>query len=145
MDLAELISTGAVIVAIAALAYQIYQSNIQARLQNFTNYTQRYQDIFLNLPIDIESNSYNLDKLDKDKKEETLRWIRAYFDLCSEEFYLNQNRYLDKNVWILWEAGMRDCMKKAAFKQAWQIIQGEGYYSEEFGNFISHIKNHVKL
>jgi len=39
---------------------------------------------------------------------------------------------------------MRDCMKKAAFKQAWQIIQGEGYYSKGIQKFYFAYKEPFK-
>ena len=104
MDSTETISSIALSVAITALVYQMYQSNKQARLQNFSNYTQRYQDIFLNLPIQIESINFNLNKIGSEEKELILRRLRAYFDLCSEEYYLNQNNYIDKKVWILWKS-----------------------------------------
>lgn len=45
-------------------------------------------------------------------KEEILRWIRAYYDLCSEEYHLN------KKIWKLWDAGMKDSLKKPAFIDA---------------------------
>jgi hypothetical protein len=124
------------LVAIITLIFQIHYVIKQLKLQNFTEYTGRYHKILLNLPENINSDGFSFEKMKKYKKEKTLRYIRAYYDLCSEEFYLKMNRYLSKEVWKLWEAGMESAFKKKAFKEAWNIIQKDTYYSKEFENFV---------
>jgi len=39
------VETGAMLIAILALIWQMHQNNKQAKLNFFTTYTQRYQDI----------------------------------------------------------------------------------------------------
>jgi len=115
------------------------QNACQSRMQTFLAYTQRYQDIIVNLPVDVESDTYSLDELPEADKDDFLRWLRSYYDLCSEEFYLNDEKMLDRKVWRLWEAGMRDSLKKPAFSQAWRAIQGNGYYDAKFARYIEGI------
>jgi hypothetical protein len=43
MKVPDIISLGAVLVAFGALIWQMRQTNKQARLQNFSTYTQRYE------------------------------------------------------------------------------------------------------
>jgi hypothetical protein len=65
----------------------------------FTEYTKRYQEIFLNLP-------------EKDRQVESLEpkekaYIRAYIDLCSEELYLYKvKKCIDATTWGEWEGGI---------------------------------------
>jgi len=115
MDITHYISLGAVSVAVAALAWQVYLSNRQSKMQTFLTYTQRYQDILINLPIGVESDNFSIENLEEKEREHILRWIRAYFDLCSEEYFLNKNKLLDENAWQLWESGMTHSLKKPAF------------------------------
>ena len=131
-----MIAFASALIAITALIYQINSFTKQLKLQNFTEYTRRYQEILLNLPENINSNNFELEKLDKEKKEKTLRYLRAYYDLCSEEFYLKNNKYLDSKVWKLWELGMKSAFRKKAFVDAWALIQKDTYYYTEFENFV---------
>ena len=136
MDAPEYISLGAVFVAVVALAWQVHLSNAQSKMQTFLTYTQRYQDIVINLPIGVESESFSLEGIESKDREEILRWLRAYFDLCSEEYYLNKNNLVDARAWRLWESGMTDSLQKPAFVEGWRIIQSNKYFHHEFANYI---------
>ncbi|MCO6449720.1 MAG: hypothetical protein J5I90_02915 [Caldilineales bacterium] len=83
MEIRDYIALGALLATFIVFIFQVHDNAKQVRLKNFTTYTKRYQDIFLNLPIDIDSDDFGLKKLTEN--ENTLRWLRAYFDLCSEE------------------------------------------------------------
>ena len=139
MDLANAIAVAAVVVALLALIWQAREASRQARLLTFTSYTERYQQIMLNLPSDIESESFDVGALDDGEREVTLRWLRAYYDLCSEEHHLWNLRWVDRRVWNLWSAGMRDSMRRPAFKFAWRQLQAFQYYPKEFGEFVGFV------
>jgi hypothetical protein len=136
MTPAEFISLVSILVALGTLIWQTKQRTDQLRLQNFASYTDRYQKIMLNLPIAIESQNFDLNALNTDQKEQTLRWLRAYFDLCSEEYYLRENGLVADKVWKLWKAGMSASIRKPAYRQGWEILQTNQYYSKEFDEFI---------
>jgi len=127
------------IIAIFTLARQIYISNQQSKIKTFFIYTQRYQDIMLKLPLTIKSNDFLIKDLEKDKKDELLVWLRAYFNLCSEEYYLNQKKLVDNNIWGLWESGIQDSLKIIAFRDAWKELKKNGYYDKDFSNYINNM------
>ena len=131
----DYIALWAALVAVAALFWQVRESNKQSKMQTFLTYTQRYQDVLLNLPIEIESSKFKASE-DVQEKKETLRWLRAYFDLCSEQYYLSKRKLIDEVIWTRWQGGMRDYLKKPAFLWAWKEIQANGYYHGEFASFI---------
>lgn len=59
----------------------------QYEFQFFAEYTKRYQDLILQMPKDIDTSSiYNKD-IDV--------YMRLYFDLCSEEYYLHSEGVID--------------------------------------------------
>lgn len=72
----------------------------------------------------------------RDDDAKTMRHMRAYFDLCSEEFYLHKRKLIDENVWELWGGGMRAAFSKAAFRQAWARIKKDTLYDEKFKAFV---------
>jgi len=135
VDASDYIALSAALVAVAALCWQVRESNKQSKMQTFLTYTQRYQDVLVNLPIEIENSTFKPSE-DEKEKEITLRWLRAYFDLCSEQYYLSRRKLIDLVVWHRWQGGMRDYLKKPAFLWAWEEIQSNGYYHGEFASFI---------
>ena len=126
-----------VCIAVITFLYQIHINKKQFRMQTFFNYTDRYQNIIINLPVDIESENFDCDKL----KDDDIKWFRAYFDLCSEEFYLSKSNLIDNDVWELWKSGLEASLQKPAFQYSWKKIQKNKYYCEEFEKFITTILN----
>jgi hypothetical protein len=100
----------------------------------FADYTKRYQEIILHFPENINTNSFNLNI--ETNKDQIMRCLRVYFDLCSEEFFLHRNGYIDDKVWTEWEAGMVFAFSKPAFIQAWEIIKTDTGFYTEFGDFV---------
>ena len=117
------IETWILILAVCTLIWQVYESNKQSKMHFFTIYTQRYQDIVINFPTDMDSDEFSLSTLDKKERESLLRWIRAYYLLCSEEYHLYHDGLVDKEVWKLWEAGMTVAFRNSVYKEAWGLIQ----------------------
>ncbi len=78
-----------------------------------------------------------IDAMPKDLKERTLRYMRAYFDLCSEEYWLRQKGYIRTDFWKLWSSGMKVAFSKEAFKQAWQIISKDTVFDLDFVDYVT--------
>ncbi|MEA3342714.1 MAG: hypothetical protein U9Q92_00975 [archaeon] len=120
---------------------QLKNQSEQIKLNFFSEYTQRYQEIILNFPENINEISFSYSKLDEKTRNKTMRYMRVYFDLCSEEFFLHQKKHIDDTVWKEWEEGMKISFKKDAFKKAWrEIIKNSGFYNE-FKVFVESLMN----
>jgi len=131
-----IISAFGVFVALIALIWQTRQTNEQMKLNFFADYTKRYQEILLNLPYEINSPDFDFTSLKAGKRERTLRYIQAYFDLCSEEYYLNKAGKIDKKVWLEWEEGIRYTFSKQAYKKAWDIIKLDSQFYGDFHKWL---------
>lgn len=123
-------------VAALGIFFEIRALRKQMWLQNFSDYTKRYQEIILHFPESINEQSFNLDGLDPEIRNKTMRYMRAYFDLCSEEYYLFSNKYIAKDAWGIWKGGMEFAFTKPAFRQAWKAIRIDTRYSNEFMQFV---------
>jgi hypothetical protein len=100
------------------------------RLTFFAEYTKRYQEIILNLPEDLDDESI----LD-DKEETTKRYLRVYFDLCSEEYFLHTKKHIDDEVWDEWKKGMKASFNKKAVLKYWQKRNKSPY--KDFDKFVN--------
>ena len=132
----NLISSCAALVAIAGLIYQSRSTRKQIKLQNFIEYTKRYQEIVLNFPEGINRSSFVIrDISPQQEHDKTMRYMRAYIDLCFEEYTLHEKGFIDDDLWSIWEGGMKTAFSKAAFKQAWIAIREDTEYGAEFKVF----------
>lgn len=125
-----------IFVAILGLRNSINQFKKQLQLTVFTDYTKRYQEITLNFPEEINQDDFDFENLEKDKRDKTLRYMRAYFDLCSEEYFLHSKGNIDDATWNEWKSGIQYVFSKTVFKNGWEIINLDTKYYPEFFAFI---------
>jgi hypothetical protein len=118
------------IIALAAIFITVYTFKQQLKQNFFTDYTKRYQEIMLHLPDKIFKNDVEYDDLDC----ETKCYLRAYIDLCSEEYYLKETKKIDKKVWENWEEGMKSAFSKTVIKKAWQNFDKSSY--KDFARYV---------
>ncbi|RUO63949.1 hypothetical protein SAMN06297229_1885 [Pseudidiomarina planktonica] len=136
LDILKIVS---VLSAIIAFAFAVYSFKKQLKLNFFADYTKRYQEISLNFPVTVYENEFSYDNLSPEIREHTLRYMRAYFDLCSEEYFLNENKNLDKKTWKEWESGMKASFSKPAFRKAWKTLKLDSNYYSGFTAFVKSI------
>lgn len=138
--LTVIISLSALIMAIYNLFFQIKSFQKQLKLNFFSDYTKRYQYIISNLPSNIDKETFDYQKLSEDKKDEVLRYMRVYFDLCSEEYFLYKRDYIDSHVWEIWKEGITDNFKYNSFREAWIFINdNSSFYDGKFKEWIDSI------
>ena len=147
MDLNQIIqlaiACGTIVAAITAIIMAVITTKSftkQLKLNFFADYTKRYQEIILNFPENINEKKFDFEKLTPETKAKTLRYMRAYFDLCSEEYFLWKNGHIDNKVWEEWKSGIEYAMSKTAFQKAWKdhINISTDYY-QDFTDFINNI------
>lgn len=103
----------------------------------FFEFNKRFAEIRWQLPEDILSDSFDPDKL-KDKK--LMGYMRQYFILCSEEFFLKEKkRWIERKLWKEWERAIEYYMGKPAFRKAWQEVRTEDIYYKGFVPFMDNL------
>lgn len=136
-EVASIVSVFGVCITAIAFWFTVKSFQKQLQLSFFSEYTKRYQEIMLNLPESINASNFEYDTLSRDERDKTLRYMRAYFDLCSEEYYLYKKNYIDKCTWKEWESGMKFAFSKTAFVKAWTLLKFDAIYYGEFSKFVS--------
>src|ERR1035437_5873220 len=72
-------------IVIIFIAYkQLKSLNSQLKLNFFTDYTKRYQEIILHFPENINRADFSFALLEKKEQDSTMRYMRVYFDLCRD-------------------------------------------------------------
>lgn len=79
----------------------------------------------------------NLDTSSIDNKNVDT-FMRLYFNLCSEEYYLHSKGVIDDRVWELWTKGIKTSMNNTKYKIAWQSL-GVYYDDENFIHFMNNL------
>jgi hypothetical protein len=136
-EAAELVSIIGVFITAIALWFTVRSFQKQLQLNFFSEYTKRYQEITLNLPESINREDFDYDLLEAEVRDKTLRYMRAYFDLCSEEYFLKRKKHIDDETWREWKTGMEFAFSKTAFREAWKLLQLDTIYYGEFTKFVS--------
>jgi hypothetical protein len=129
-----------VTVALVALCVQFYIMNQQLQIQQYADYTKRYQEIVIKFPENINQKDFSYDKLSVEDYRCVMRNMRAYFDLSFEEWHLNQRALLHRETWRVWKGGMKTAMGKTAFSEAWKKIKEDTEFGESFESFIDSLK-----
>ena len=116
-----------VVLAAAAILYSMHGLKQQLRLSTFLEFTRRYSEIMDPLPFDarIPDSPYDLAKVPAEEREQVLRVVRKYANLCSEEFHLHQKKKIDGDTWEIWRLGMQDTMRLPCFRDGWRQIRAE--------------------
>jgi len=109
------------------------------KLNFFADYTKRYQEIILNFPESINQKNFDIRKMPENDRNEVLKYMRVYFNLCSEEYDLYTNNYISERVWKNWKEGIEFAFSKKAFVDAWYIIKLDTTYYSKFTILINDI------
>jgi len=125
-----------------ALFVTINQFKKQLQLSVFSDYTKRYQEIILNFPACIGRRDFDFSALDSITRDNVLRYMRAYFDLCSEEYYLWEDKCIADKVWREWESGIKYAFSTTAFIQGWKLI---GFGADYYARFACYVNSIIDL
>lgn len=125
-----IISLATAIASCVAIVNTRKMAKKQYQFQFFTEYTRRYQELILNMPKDIDTSSIFNKDIDV--------YMRLYFDLCSEEYYLHSEGVIDDKVWSLWVDGISTAMSKQKFKTAWKLL-GSYYDDKNYVHFMNNL------
>jgi len=124
-----------------ALLFTVRNFKKQLQLNFFAEYTKRYQEIILNFPESIHEKDFGFEMLNEEERNKTLCYMRVYFDLCSEEYYLWKSKHIDEKTWKEWESGIKHAFSKAAFREGWKIITMNTIYYKDFSSFVKNCIN----
>jgi hypothetical protein len=134
-----------IIMGLIAFFRGITTYNKQMNAQVFFQYAKRYDEIMNSFPgsariARIKSN----EALPKPSAELTICVLR-YFNLCSEEFYLYEEKYMSKKVWNVWRDEMIRTWRTPLFQREWKKIVHEFDTYPKFQSFVKKIQENEAI
>ena len=124
------------IIALAGILYSVHCFKSEMRIKLFADYTKRYQEIMLNLPPSTWTDDIDINDLPEGERSLAIKYYRAYFDLCSEEYFLWNNNQIDDRTWHEWRNGMQYSFSRKPVITAWRTILVNSSYSTKFSKFV---------
>lgn len=76
---------------------QLLQANEQRKWQNYNDMNVRYAELYKCMPKEVASG--NVQKGFSNLDPEIKGWVRQYFDLYSEEYWLYEEGLIPKEMW----------------------------------------------
>lgn len=132
----DVASIAAAIVVICSFIFSAYKFNKSLNAQVFTNYTKRYDQIMEQLPDNFRVNSETgIDNISEEDRKNMVR----YLNLCSEEYFLKENGYLDEEIWETWEGEFKRYLNNTPLGDEWKNIREEFDAYSDFQEFVDDI------
>jgi hypothetical protein len=78
------------------LVYQIYQANELRRWANYNEMNLRYHELYISMPVELTQEKM---REFEEYEEQVKKWVRQYFNLYSEEYYLFKENLIPKEMW----------------------------------------------
>ncbi|MEM6663257.1 MAG: hypothetical protein AAF666_13885 [Pseudomonadota bacterium] len=127
----QIVGFAGIIVSIA-MVYRQIQSSV------FCEYTKRYNEIELSLNPFIRDEMFDkpYDAFSDDQRAEIRAATRRYLNLCSEEFHLNQHKFIHRTTWQVWDLGIQRMLSVNAVSGAVAEIHKEFQYFKDFHDYL---------
>jgi hypothetical protein len=120
------------------LAYLVYRR--QCNVQVFLEYTKRYAEIMNSFPSHGREARLELFGDPPAESPELSLSVLRYLNLCSEEFYLRQKKYLSVHVWRIWEAELNRTLRSALVVREWRRLSREFQSYPEFLAYVEGVQ-----
>jgi len=113
----------------------------QMSAQLFLVYTQRYEEIMQAFPSDARHSRLDMSGAPPEESEAVTTAVLRYLNLCSEEFYLRDKKFLSKDIWAIWENEIKRTLRSPLFRREWQKLSRE---FDAYGAFAAYVEQAQK-
>ena len=115
-------------------AVKTYRGQMNAQL--FLAFTDRYEGLMRDAPPEFRKWRLNIDATPAELTQDVRASILAYLNLCSEEYYLWRNGYLDHAIWRIWNDELERTLRSDLVKKEWPNLKAEFQSYGHFCDFV---------
>jgi hypothetical protein len=137
IELATQIATiVSVLIAGAGVFLGVNAYKRQMNAQMFLTYTERYAKVAQRLPRESDGGGTAGDPENPAKSREVAAAVLDYLNLCSEEFYLWEGKFLSEDIWKIWQAELIRTLRTPLFLREWKRLKAEFVSYPEFVDYV---------
>lgn len=115
-----------------------YRGQMHAQL--FLHFTQRYDEILQSFPDSGREFRLSVDgDLPAESADLRLAVLR-YLNLCSEEFYMKEQKLLPPKVWEYWQAELERTLRSPLVQREWPYLKSEFASYGEFRLYLEGLR-----
>ena len=134
--IAAVVGVVSVLVAMGATAAALRGVREQLRLQVFLEFTRRYNELVLDLPEGARDPRVDPDTVSRIDPAALRRFARGYFNLCSEEHFLQRQKKIEPTIWSIWCSGIDNVLRLSWLRSLWGELRVEYEPYREFADFM---------
>lgn len=114
----------------------------QMNAQVYLAYTERYERLMADCPLDFRTTLLDLKLSEAEPKERDHIKVcmLRYLNLCSEEFHLKHTGYLAPEVWGLWRQELEWTLRKPLYVSGWPELRHEFESYPEFLKYVDEVQ-----
>jgi hypothetical protein len=115
----------------------------QMNAQVYLAYTDRYERLMADCPIDFRTTLLELplDEVDPKDRDRIKLCLLRYLNLCSEEFHLMRTGYLAPEVWGLWRRELEWTLRRPLYRSGWPGLRHEFESYPEFLAYVEEVQD----
>jgi hypothetical protein len=111
----------------------------QMNMQILMKYAERYEHILGQFPSDALAARFDNTILPVESPELKL-CVLKYLNLCSEEYYLTNHKYLAKSLWLIWEGDLKRILASPLFQREWPSLRSEFVSHPDFLAYVERVQ-----
>jgi hypothetical protein len=117
-DIANTFGQLAVAIGLAGSVWGLWQQRRVLQTYVALDFFKRYEAWNEDAPYALDERTC-LDDLDDQTRDEVLHSVLRYANLCSEEFSLYKAGRVPRDIWEIWDYGIRQNFQKPIWREAW--------------------------
>ena len=137
--IAQVATAISVIVAVISIRAATKVSRRQMNVQVLITYSERYERIMESFPEGTFRLRFYDEQLPPESEQLTFSMLR-YLNICSEEFYLWKAKYIDDQVWEVWEHELKRVLRSNLVMREWKKLKPEFLSHQEFLQFVEKVQ-----
>jgi type VI protein secretion system component VasK len=131
---------GSAVVAVVSLMIGVWNYYRQMNAQVFMKYAERYEKIMEEVAKNSLQMRFGLDEHLPEQSELLTLAVLKYPNLCSEEFYLQKNRYISRKVWNIWKEELERMLNTPLVRREWKTLKNEFQSYRDFVDYVEQVQ-----
>lgn len=125
-------------VTIAAAGFFVAANRFkkQTHLTAFVEFSRRFDDVMKELPEKLKGfHIHKTEDLPPHSRQQT-EAVDRVLAMLSQEFYLYKKGYLGKDIWSIWEPGIKGILRSPLVVRDWDVIRHRYDVYPEFTEYV---------